>query len=288
MRRTSACPTVPAVVAAADALRRRVVRAARRAAVRPVRRLRGRPPIASRRWPAGPPDFVGVGAQRSGTSWWYSLVESHPSVQTLAAATKELHYFDRYWDRPFGEEDAAAYAHLFLRPPGRIAGEWTPRYMFDPWTPPLLRRAAPDARLLVLLRDPVDRFQSAMNHRAERGRRIDAGAVHEAVSRGFYHAQLARLLAHFPRQQLLVLQFERCRDDVDAMLARTYAFLGLPGASPPPARRRPANQTRRATAQVPAAVLDEIRAGYRDDVERLARAYPEIDLGLWQNFSDLL
>jgi hypothetical protein len=242
----------------------------------------------SRHWPAAPPDFVGVGAQRSGTSWWYSLLESHPSVQTLAAATKELHYFDRYWREPFGEEDAAAYAGLFRRPPGKIGGEWTPRYMFDPWTPPLLRRAAPDARLLVLLRDPVERFVSAMNHRVERGWRTDASAVGEAVSRGFYHAQLSRLLVHFPRQQLLVLQFEQCRDDVDAMLRRTFAFLGLPEATPPPALRGPANQSRPRRADLPGVLLDEIRTGYRADVDRLAGAFPEIDLGLWKSFSDLL
>ena len=285
------------MVAEAEALRRRVVRAARRAAVRPVRRLRGRPPIASRHWPAAPPDFVGVGAQRSGTSWWYSLVESHPSVQTLAAATKELHYFDRFWGEPFTEEDVGAYARLFRRPPGKVGGEWTPRYMYDPWTPPLLRRAAPDARLLVLLRDPVDRFVSAMNHRAERGRRIDASAVGEAVSRGLYHAQLTRLLAHFPRQQVLVLQFEQCRDDVDAMLRRTFAFLGLPETVPPPARRHPANQSRplrsghagrHRPAELPRVLLDEIRTGYRADVDRLAGAFPDIDLDRWENFAHLL
>lgn len=262
-------------------------RAARRAAVRPVRRIRGRPPIASRHWPASPPDFVGVGTQRSGTSWWYSLVEWHPAVQTLAAATKELHYFDRYWGEPFGEADVAAYARLFRRPPGKVGGEWTPRYMFDPWTPPLLRRAAPDARLLVLLRDPVARFVSAMNHRTERGWTTDETAVDEAVSRGFYHAQLTRLLGHFPRQQVLVLQFERCRDDVDAMLRRTFSFLQLPDAGLPPGRRRPANQSRHRPAELPRVLLDEVRTGYRTDVECLATTFPEIDLGLWENFSDL-
>jgi hypothetical protein len=213
-------------------------------------------------------------------------VESHPGVQTLAAATKELHYFDRYWSEPFTDEDVTAYARLFRRPPGKLGGEWTPRYMYDPWTPPMLRRAAPDARLLVLLRDPVDRFVSAMNHRAERGWRTDASAVGEAMSRGFYHAQLSRLLAHFPRQQLLVLQFEQCRDDLDTMLRRTFTFLGLPEALPPVARRRPANQSRGHPLELPRVLLDEIRTAYRPDVDRLASAFPEIDLRLWERFSD--
>ncbi len=208
-------------------------------------------------------------------------------MQTLAAATKELHYFDRYWGEPFGEEDVAAYARLFRRPPGKVGGEWTPRYMFDPWTPPLLRQAAPDARLLVLLRDPVARFVSAMTHRTDRGWRTDATAVDEAVSRGFYHAQLTHLLDHFPRQQVLVLQFERCRADADAMLRRTFSFLELPEVALPPARLQPANQSGTRPPELSRVLLHEVRAGYRADVERLATTFPEIDLDLWENFSDL-
>jgi hypothetical protein len=230
---------------------------------------------------------VGVGVQRSGTSWWYSLIESHPSVHTLAAATKELHYFDRYWREPFDHDDEAGYARLFRRPPGKLGGEWTPRYMFDPWTPPLLRRAAPDARLLVLLRDPVARFASAMAHRAARGWRTDAAAVAEAVSRGFYHEQLSRLLRHFPRRQVLVLQFEKCRDHPAAMLGATLSFLGLAPVSPPSARLQAAKQGRsRRRVELPSVVLDEVRAGYRADVARLANAFPEIDLVLWEGFAD--
>lgn len=263
-----------------------MARTTRRAAVRPVRRLRGRPPFVSRSWPASPPDFVGVGTQRSGTSWWYSLLEAHPQVQRLASATKELHFFDQFWQRPFGTDEVAAYARLFRRPQGRLGGEWTPRYQFDPWTAPLLRSAAPDARLLVMLRDPVERFASAMTHRVERGRPADADAVGEAVARGFYHHQLTRLLGHFPREQLLVLQFERCRDDTDTMLRQTLEFVGLTPTGAPVADRAPANRSLK-KVELPQRLLDEVREGYRDDVELLAGSFPEIDLRRWENFTDL-
>ena len=117
------------------------------------------------------------------------------------------------------------------------------------------------------------------------------------MNRGFYHAQLTRLLAHFPRQQVLVLQFEQCRDDLDTMLQRTFTFLGLSQATPPAARRRPANQSRAVRSghrgrlqpvALPGVLLDEIRTAYRPDVDHLASAFPEIDLGLWENFADLL
>src|SRR5690606_28385229 len=51
-------------------------------------------------WTVGPPDFVGIGAQRSGTTWWYDLVSSHPRV-VHRGDLKELHYFHRYSQRPF-------------------------------------------------------------------------------------------------------------------------------------------------------------------------------------------
>src|SRR5437660_746473 len=68
----------------------------RRALTRPLLRLRARPPVLSRHWTAGPPDWVGVGVQRAGTSWWQSLLEAHPDVHGRGWPDKELHFFDRF------------------------------------------------------------------------------------------------------------------------------------------------------------------------------------------------
>src|SRR6266581_2247393 len=94
----------------------------------------------TRGWEVGPPDFVGVGAQRSGTTWWWRLVCDHPRI---VPAEKEFHFFDEYFARQFSEADARAYHRLFPRPSGYLTGEWSPRYMHDFWTPALLRKAAP-------------------------------------------------------------------------------------------------------------------------------------------------
>ena len=134
---------------------------ARRSAAELYFRLRSRPPLLTRARPPAPPDFVGIGAQRSGTSWWHGLIETHPHVHALGWPFKELHFFDERRDA-----DARAYHELFRRPRGRLAGEWTPRYMYDAHTPALLRRAAPDARLLVMLRDPDRAFPFRVRARA--------------------------------------------------------------------------------------------------------------------------
>ncbi|HVT77482.1 MAG TPA: sulfotransferase [Acidimicrobiales bacterium] len=245
--------------------------------------LAAQPPLVSRRWPPRPPDFVGIGAQRSGTSWWHSLVESHPDVHALGWPFKELHFFDRFADEPFTDADAQAYRARFKAPPGRIVGEWTPRYMYDAHTPALLHRVAPDARLLVLLRDPVARFRSGRAHGAARGD-VGEAARRDALQRGLYGEQLARVLAHYRREQLLVLQFERCVASPGAELARTFAFLGLAPFTPRQLTQ-PVNRSAGAPPPLAAAERAELVAFYTEDVAHLAAEFPEIDMGLWPEFA---
>ena len=179
----------------------------------------------------GPPSFVGVGAQKSGTSWWFTLIRKHPGVYHSPGVHKELHYFKDYWDTAFSAEDAEKYHLWFPRPPGSITGEWTPDYMARFWIPSLLRESAPDARLLVLLRDPVDRFFSGLAHHRVRGEQLNASLVSDAQRRGFYHAQLETLEGDYLPERILVLQYEKCVADPsgelrqDLQLPRHRQFL---------------------------------------------------------------
>jgi hypothetical protein len=238
-------------------------------------------------WSTGPPDFVGIGAQRSGTSWWYRSIEEHPRVASIEGQAKELHYFNRFWREEPSEGFPAEYHSLFPRPEGSLAGEWTPRYMLDFWAPPLLRDAAPEAKLLVILRDPVERFRSGVERaiRRARGTPIELGRVVEAAARGTYAAQLRRVLEHFPREQLLVLQFERCRDEPLPQLNRTFAYLGLePLDEVPPAMLKTGKGRKK--PPLPERWRAELAARLRADVDDLASMFGEdIDLARWPNFS---
>jgi hypothetical protein len=269
-----------------------VRRAARRGA-RSVRRWRGpqRPGIAAPAvppgWRTGPPDFVGLGAQKAGTSWWFSLLSAHPAIHTVDGVPKELHYFDRYFAAPFGPAEVQAYHRLFPRPPGTITGEWTPGYLSDFWAPAQIRLAAPDARLLVLLRDPVERYRSGLTHTAGQSRsplrRADAIG---AYVRGLYAQQLERLYAYFPREQVLVLQYERCRAAPVTELARTFAFLGVDPALAPPARfERRVNETMGGKVPMPDDIRRALVSAYRPEIERLPSLAPGLDLTLWPDFS---
>lgn len=228
---------------------------------------------------AGPPDFVGIGAQRCGTSWWHSLLEQHPQVAGLGLGAKELHFFDDLWQREVTDRDALDYASHFRRRPGQVVGEWTPRYLFDPWAVPALLEVAPSTKLIVMLRDPVARFRSGLRHETRVGGAPTADAVTSAYARGLYAQQLEPVLALVPREQVLVLQFEQCVRDVPNLLGRTFEFLGLDPVTP--SLRGERNESR-STATVPEHLVERVRPGYRSDATRLAALLPDdIDLDLW-------
>ena len=248
------------------------------------------PPVCPAGWRTGPPDFVGVGVQRGGTSRWFDLITAHPEV-VHRAREKELHYFDRFYAGGWTPDEVAGYHEHFPRPEGCRAGEWTPMYMSAPWIPRLLAAAAPEARLLVSVRDPVERFLSGLEHDTriakEAGIPLSQLAPFEAFMRGFYHAQLMRLLAHFERSQILILQYERCVTEPLAQLRRTFEFLGLRDTSFAPDVEERVNASHSAKRSLDRGTLDSYVQIYREDVRALIDSFPEIDVRLWPNFAHL-
>jgi hypothetical protein len=241
-------------------------------------------------WHTAPPDFVGVGAQKSGTSWWYSLLAQHPGVLVPKAVDprlqKELHYFDKFWDPQVSRDDVESYQRYFPRPIGALSGEWTPRYMTDAWTIPLLARAAPATKILVLLRDPVDRYLSGFNHSLQRGLPRGPGTATDAFYRGLYATQLRSVLDHFDPSQVLVQQYESCRRSPADELLRTLSFLGLDAPPQLPVFDKPVNAAVRAPAPLDPDLRESLTAAYRWDCQELASMVPGIDLSLWASFRE--
>ena len=173
----------------------------------------------------------------------------------------------------------------FPRLEGKLSGEWTPSYVSQFWTPQLIRRAAPEAKLLVLLRDPVERYRSALNHYATRGRRIDQNLAGEAFNRGLYAMQLGHLIGVVPPEQILVLQYERCRESPTEQLDATYRFLGLTQGFRPEALERKINAAKAVGGyELDLSSRRELVRAYRSDVDRLADLVPTLDRSLWPNF----
>lgn len=229
----------------------------------------------------GPPDFVGIGAQKAGTTWWFDLICDHPGAYHHSAYHKERHFLSAVGAGDgSGVASLGDYATWFPRPPGRITGEWTPDYLYQHWVPPLLAKAAGGAQILVLLRDPIERYRSGLAHQRRQGDHRSVAGTEEAFQRGCYGAQLARWYEHVAREQVLVLLYEECVADPAGQLAATYRFLGLGDSHRPDSLRT----STAATPDKPALTAERVellRSLYEPDLHLLARLHPQLDLGHW-------
>src|SRR5215213_1565056 len=100
------------------------------------------------------PNFIIIGAQRGGTTSLYRYLTEHPSIG--AAYRKEVHFFDRHFDKGM----AWYLAHFPARGEFPIVGEASPFYLFHPAVPGRIHAAVPQARFIALLRNPIDRAYS--------------------------------------------------------------------------------------------------------------------------------
>jgi hypothetical protein len=237
------------------------------------------------------PDFIVIGAQRGGTTGFHQALAQHPRV--MPAATKELHFFDILFDRGSGWYWRQFPAAL---PPGAVTGEATPYYLFHPHAARRAAALAPAARLIVLLRDPVERawshyhlsrsqgteplaFAEAIEREPERlageregmlaDERYDSVAHqhHSYLARGRYAAQLEEWFRHFPRQQFLILASEHFYADPARAVRQAASFLDLPPFDLP--AWRPMNASDKAAMDP--ALRRALAARFAADNERLAR-----------------
>ncbi len=183
----------------------------------------------------GPPDYVGVGTARSGTSWWDSLINAAPARLPPGQHAQGGPLLRRaLGGRPARPETSSAITRCSRGPRARSAASGRRATCWMPGRRRCCDEAAPEARLLVLLRDPVERFRSG---RTLAENRFTVGstaraAANAAFNRGLYADQLLRLWRAFPREQVLVLQYERCVADA-ASAAGAHVRLPRPRAGHP-------------------------------------------------------
>ena len=263
-------------------------------------------PVAGHGWQVRPPDFVGIGAPKCGTSWWYVLMTEHPQivphrVNLTNLKHKETQYFLHFQHRNMNAEALDIYRSAFSAPPGTICGEFSVQYFLYPTLLEHLAIAAPETKILVVLRNPIDRFFSHWNHlTTKRGRMLFRSLnpqqrysyniislYTEAMLHSFYGIGLARLFEYFSHDQVLVLQFEQMVQSPETELARTYRFLGVDDRFHPKIYHQPVNQ---GSDLIPKPDADErarLAAYLKADVQRAAALCPGIDLSLWPDFTEI-
>lgn len=208
------------------------------------------------------PDFIIIGTQKGGTSSLYGHLAQHPWI--LPAKKKEIHFFDTE-NFAKGTNWYRAHFNLKLRKRylGRssghntLTGEASPYYLFYPHAPARISKLLPGTKLIVMLRDPVDRalshyyhqvrkrreplsFEAAIEAEDERLRgeydRILQDATYYSypywaysyVARGVYVNQIRNWLSVFPREQFFFIKSEDFFIDPARKFKDTLRFLDMP------------------------------------------------------------
>ena len=204
------------------------------------------------------PRFLVIGAQKAGTSWLHRNLREHPDI--FLPETKDRAYF--CWCDGSEAINLEQYRHEFAAcAPGQLIGEVTAAYFWtesgsqwgakpEGYCTDVPRRVKDtlggDVRLVLSLRDPVERAVSAYLHHIAFGdldpavSLLEAGDFSGLLDIGFYAAHLRNWLRYFPMQQFLVLDFEQ--DIVhrpDATLQRVFDFLGVDASQKITAAQRP-------------------------------------------------
>lgn len=170
------------------------------------------------------PDFYIIGVMKSGTSVLRSMLNSHSGIMMPGG---EVHWFDKddNW-----KKGLVQYAKRFekAKENGKIVGEKTPRYINCPTNLFRLYQTTPNAKLIILLRCPTNRWFSHHNHK--RGK-MDLEQIfwnHQgSITRGMYLGHLQNVFALFNRSQVHIEFTERMRKQTKQSVAKIIDFLGL-------------------------------------------------------------
>lgn len=220
------------------------------------------------------PSFLIIGVQKGGTTSLYRYLEDHPSI--AGAFTKEVHFFDNHtrdykygkgmsWYRSNFVYDTNRFFKQFSHQPNIITGEGSPDYIFDVHAPKRIATHLPKAKIIILLRDPVDRAYSHYLHNsradwdpdreklsfedaiATEPDRLDGeyeklvqeesyfsyNYMHYSyLKRGLYADQLKVWFQLFPREQILILKSEDFFVSPGKVFQEVLSFLQLPPWEP--------------------------------------------------------
>jgi len=247
-----------------------------------------------------------IGAKKAGTTSLANWLAQHPGVLRLwpsYSKAKSARFFDtpRYahreeWYRghfPTARQASRMGERLGYAP---VVGESSPYLLSHPQGALRLEKHTPDARLIALLRDPVERafshyrdqvalrheplpsFESALEAEAARLRDVSVRAFDEPryhhhahehfsyIESGLYEKHLRRWFAHFPRDQILVIRFEDLREQPALVFDQVLRFLSLPTAAQDlePRNQRPVSQPLASDTE------SQLRALFAPHNERLA------------------
>ena len=207
------------------------------------------------------PDFLIIGARKSGTTSLYRNIVKHPCAEPCF--NKEVDYFTRYYNKGpnwyrslFPLSSYKQYSENILKRKF-VTGEATTTYLYHPHTPKRVKELLPDVKLIAILRNPIDRAYS--QYQMEVGHGNENLSFEEAIEKeeerineeyermlqdekyysikfqtfaylrcGIYAEQLERWFKYFPREHFLILDNERFKNSRQEVFNEVFEFLGIP------------------------------------------------------------
>jgi Sulfotransferase family len=230
----------------------------------------------------GAPSWLGIGAQRSGTAWFTEMLTQHPQVGLGTNGKKEQQLLHKVAD---GRVPAAEYLELFPDD-GVRRGDFSPQYLRHPSAGVVVPRLLPEAPILVLLRDPVERYRSAMRLGVTRGRSQPYPIpINLQTWAGCYADQLDIWASFVGRERLHVLVYELVREDPQAAIDAVWGRLGLDPV-PLAAVDRPSRSSSAEDAEWewPEGTREALQVLYRPQARRLADDWG-LDVSRWDSLS---
>jgi hypothetical protein len=173
------------------------------------------------------PNFLFIGAAKCGSTWFYQALRAHPQVYVPVA--KDIYFFDQHYDRGLDW-----YAGFFAQATESqtAVGEVSHDYLFSAEAAHRIQRDLPGVRLIMSLRDPIDRalsvYQFRKRNRTASGTfRETAESAPNMVARGRYLEPVRLYLEVFPRERVRVFLFDELKADPERLARQLYEFLGV-------------------------------------------------------------
>ncbi len=213
------------------------------------------------------PDFFIIGAQKAGTTWLWSMLEQHPG--TSLPAEKEIHYFGS--SELYAKGDEWYFNHFRGLDPSKLIGEASTSHFYDhvpywynksnqleldkslPTIPELILQKFPDAKFIVVLRDPVRRAISAYSHWMKQGELSPLLGLKRIATEypklrileyGYYAKYLNAWTKTVPEDQLRIIIFEdQIKKNWLHTLSETYQYLGLDPSFKPELPNKPVHRS---------------------------------------------
>jgi Sulfotransferase domain len=178
------------------------------------------------------PDFIGIGAQKCATTWLHQILSEHPDVfMAKGPQEKDTRFFSHHFDNGFEWYEN----HYQSRKNEKIAGEYSTSYFSDSDAPNRIHGYNKNIKLLLCLRNPIERAYSQHKHSIRLGFVSEDNLIFKNalknnptyISQSLYYSQLSRWLTFFDQSQILIILYDEIQNNPKNVKKKLYSFLNI-------------------------------------------------------------